>query len=114
MDPILSVPGMRSALRDAGVPIVAVCPLIAGRAVKGPTAKIMAELGLEATPRSIAMHYAGIADGLVIDAADASWADRCSMPTYVTPTLMRSLEDRMRLADETVAFAATLRASAAD
>ena len=110
MDPILSVPGMRSAVRSAGVPVVAVCPLIAGRSVKGPTAKIMSELGIEANPRSIAMHYAGVADGLVIDAADASWADRCPVPTRVTPTLMRSLEDRKRLAAETVAFAASLRA----
>jgi LPPG:FO 2-phospho-L-lactate transferase len=111
MDPILSVPGMRSAMRDAGVPVVAVCPLIAGRAVKGPTAKIMSELGIEANPRSIAMHYASVVDGLVIDTADASWADRCPVPTHVTPTLMRSLEDRKRLAAETVAFAASLRAS---
>ena len=110
MDPILSVPGMRSAVRGAGVPVVAVCPLIAGRSVKGPTAKIMSELGIEANPRSIAMHYAGVADGLVIDAADASWADRCPVPTHVTPTLMRSLDDRKRLAAETVAFAASLRA----
>ncbi len=110
MDPILSVPGMRSAVRSAGVPVVAVCPLIAGRSVKGPTSKIMSELGIEANPHSIAMHYASVADGLVIDAADASWADRCPVPTHVTPTLMRSLEDRKRLAAETVAFAASLRA----
>jgi LPPG:FO 2-phospho-L-lactate transferase len=114
MDPILSVPGMRSAVRGAGVPVVAVCPLIAGRSVKGPTAKIMSELGIEANPRSIAMHYAGIVDGLVIDAADAAWADRCPVPTCVTPTLMRSLEDRKRLAAETVAFAAGLRTRRGD
>jgi LPPG:FO 2-phospho-L-lactate transferase len=108
MDPILSVPGMRSALRSAGVPVVAVCPLIAGRSVKGPTAKIMSELGIEANPRSIALHYASVVDGLVIDAADAAWAELCPVPTLVTPTLMRSLEDRKRLAAETVAFAASL------
>jgi LPPG:FO 2-phospho-L-lactate transferase len=114
VDPILSVPGMRSAVRSAGVPVVAVCPLIAGRSVKGPTAKIMSELGIEANPRSIAMHYAGVADGLVIDAADATWAELCPMPTHVTPTLMRSLEDRKRLAAETVEFAASLRARRGD
>ncbi|MGL6222857.1 MAG: 2-phospho-L-lactate transferase CofD family protein [Steroidobacteraceae bacterium] len=110
VDPILSVPGMRSAVRGAGVPVIAVCPLIAGRSIKGPTAKIMAELGIEANPRSIALHYAGIVDGLVIDAADAAWADRCSVPTHVTQTLMCSLEDRKRLAAESIAFAASLRA----
>lgn len=114
VDPILSVPGMRSAVRSAGVPVVAVCPLIAGQSVKGPTAKIMSELGIEATPRSIAMHYAGVVDGLVIDAADASWADLCPVPTHVTPTLMHSLEDRKRLAAETMAFAVDLRARRGD
>ncbi len=113
VDPILSVPGMRAALRGAGVPVVAVCPLIAGKSVKGPTAKIMSELDIEANPRSIATHYAGVVDGLVMDVADAYWADRCQVPTHVTPTLMRSLEDRKRLAAETIAFATDLRARAA-
>lgn len=109
VDPILAVPGMREALRGAGVPVVAVCPLIAGRAVKGPTAKIMSELGIEPNPRSIALHYAEVIDGLVIAEEDASWAHQCPVPTLVAPTLMRSLEDRTRLASATVAFAARLR-----
>ena len=113
VDPILSVPGMRSALRNADVPVVAVCPLIAGKSVKGPTAKIMAELGIETNPRAIATHYAGVVDGLVIDVADSSWADHCPVPTRVTPTLMRSLEDRQRLAAQTLAFANELRGTAA-
>ncbi len=95
------------------MPVVAVCPLIAGKSVKGPTAKIMSELDIEANPRSIATHYAGVVDGLVMDVADAYWADRCQVPTHVTPTLMRSLEDRKRLAAETIAFATDLRARAA-
>jgi len=109
MDPILSVPGMGAALRSAGVPVVAVCPLIAGQSIKGPTAKIMSELGIEANPPPIALHYPRVIDGPVIDPADASWAELCAMPTRVTPTLMRSLEDRKQLAAETVAFAASLR-----
>jgi LPPG:FO 2-phospho-L-lactate transferase len=109
VDPILSVPGLRSAVRNAGVPVVAVCPLIAGKSVKGPTAKIMSELGIETNPLAIATHYAGVVDGLVLDVADSSWADRCPVPTHVAPTLMLSLEDRKRLAAQTIAFANELR-----
>ena len=60
---------MREALQAAGAPIIAVSPIIAGKAVKGPTAKIMAELGLQPDSRAIARHYAGLIDGFVIDSA---------------------------------------------
>lgn len=108
VDPILTVPGLRNAMRLRGVPIVAVCPLIGGQAVKGPTAKIMQELGLECSPRAIAEHYSGLIDGLLIDEADRDWADLCGVPTCVTRTLMDTDEARVRLAREVVAFAGTL------
>jgi LPPG:FO 2-phospho-L-lactate transferase len=110
IDPILAVPGMVSRLRESGVPIVAVCPLIAGQAVKGPTAKICAELGVESTPAAIAAHYGSLLDGLVLDEADRDWRERCGCPTLVTQTLMRTLEDRRRLAAATLEFAGRLRA----
>ena len=47
IDPILAVPGMRAAIRAAGAPVIGVSPIIGGRAVKGPTAKMMRELGLD-------------------------------------------------------------------
>jgi LPPG:FO 2-phospho-L-lactate transferase len=108
IDPILSVPGLRERLRAAAVPIVAVSPLIGGRAVKGPTAKLMQELGVEPTPEAIALHYRGLIDGLVLDEADRSWAARCGIPTLVTPTLMRDLDDRRRLAEHVLEFAARI------
>ena len=74
IDPILSVPGLRAALAEAAAPVVAVSPLIAGQAVKGPTAKIMAELGVSATAQAIAAHYRDLLDGLVIDTGDAAEA----------------------------------------
>jgi LPPG:FO 2-phospho-L-lactate transferase len=98
MDPILSVPGMRDLIRKAGVPVLAVSPIIGGQAVKGPTAKIMGELGLAATNDAIAAHYAGLIDHLVIDRADA-----CSAPGLTIHTadiLMRDDADRARLAGE--------------
>ena len=65
--PILAVPGMRQALKRAGAPVVAVTPIIAGAAVKGPTAKIMAELGLPVSEAAVARFYGDIIDGFVND-----------------------------------------------
>jgi LPPG:FO 2-phospho-L-lactate transferase len=108
VDPILTVGGLRDALCARGVPVVGICPLIGGRAVKGPTGKIMAELGIDATPASIAAHYDGLLDGLLIDEADRDWADRCGVPTRVTRTLMSDEDRRRALAAEALDFAATL------
>lgn len=108
VDPLLSVPRLLPALRAARVPVVAVTPLIGGEAVKGPTAKIMRELGLPPTPRTIAQHYAPWIDGFVLDRADAAQAHAFDVPVHVTDTLMRSLPDRERLAREVLGFAATL------
>jgi LPPG:FO 2-phospho-L-lactate transferase len=111
VDPILAVLDIRKALDDVTAPIVAVSPLIGGQAVKGPTAKIMAELGVPAGSLSIARHY-GFIDGLIIDEADRAEADRVDLPVEVTSTWMRSLEDRDRLAAHCLDFAARLAAGA--
>ncbi len=111
VDPILAVPGMRELLRSSGAPIVAVSPLIGGKAVKGPTDKIMGELGLAATPGGLVEHYGGLLDGLVLDGADVDQAGMLSIPCRVTATLMRSEEDRERLARATLHFAASLRSA---
>lgn len=110
VDPILAVPGVRAALADAAAPVVAVSPLVGGQAVKGPTAKIMAELGIEATAAAIAAHYGGLIDGLVIDVGDAAEAAGLDCPVAVVPTLMRNLADREELARRTLAFADRLAA----
>jgi LPPG:FO 2-phospho-L-lactate transferase len=89
--------------------VVAVSPIIAGQAVKGPTAKIMAELGVAATPAAIASHYRDFLDGLVIDDADAGDAAGVPCAVEIAPTLMRSLEDREELARRVLSFAARLR-----
>lgn len=117
VDPILAVPGLRAALRAARVPIVAVSPLIGRRAVKGPTVKIMEELGIDVGARSIAQHYAGLIDGLVIDESDATPSTLAGLRSLglqvgVTRTLMKSLDDRERVAEAALALAASIRASA--
>ena len=68
----------------------------------------MAELGVPLTAASIAAHYAGLIDGLVIDTGDAAEAAGLSLPTAVVPTLMQSLADRERLAGDALSFAASL------
>ena len=94
VDPILAVPGIRQALIAAKAPVVGVTPLPGGQAVKGPTAKIMAELGVALTAASIESHYAGLVDAWLLDAADPPIAT----PHAFCDTWMRSLDDRVRVA----------------
>ena len=108
IDPILSIPGVRASLKEAIAPVIAVSPIVGGQAVKGPTAKIMRELGIEVSNVSIAAHYHGLIDGLIIDAVDADQVREIAVPVHSTGTLMQSLEDRVRLADEVLAFASAL------
>lgn len=108
IDPILSVPGYRAVLRTAEAPVIAVSPIVAGKAIKGPTAKIMAELGLPVSPLAIARHYEGLIDGFVLDARDAALAPQFDLPLAVIDTVMTTLEDKRRVAKETLDFAATL------
>lgn len=105
IDPFFAVPGIRAALAAAKAPVVAVSPIIGGKAVKGPTAKIMAELGISITSKAILNHYRGILDGLVIDSSDAADAAELDGPVEVTSTLMQGSEDRRRLARDVLRFA---------
>jgi len=103
VDPILAVPGIRDALAGAAAPVVAVSPIVGGQAVKGPTAKLMAELGVAATPATIAAHYAGLLDGLLVDERDA--VDGLAIAYDQADTLMTTLEDRARVARAALALA---------
>jgi LPPG:FO 2-phospho-L-lactate transferase len=112
IDPILSLPGMRQLLGGPGVPVIAVSPIIGGAAVKGPAAKMMRELGFEPSAASVAAHYRGLVTGFVMDTADAALAPAVEvqgMTVIVTGTVMRTNADRLRLAEECVAFARRLR-----
>jgi LPPG:FO 2-phospho-L-lactate transferase len=105
VDPILATPNIRKLIEATQAPVVAVSPIIGGAAVKGPTTKIMRELGAPATSQTIAQHYRGLIDGLVIDEADAAERDLPEVAVKVTCTLMQNDADRDRLAAETLAFA---------
>jgi len=110
IDPILAVPGIRNEMKRRGVPVVAVSPIIAGRAIKGPTAKIMDELRIKPTSGSIAQHYSSLIDGLLVDHVDAEGATDIGTMVHTVPTLMTDLESRIRLARETLAFAGRIAA----
>ena len=112
IDPILAVPGLRTALRSASAPVIAITPIVAGRALKGPTAKIMAELGLDVSATTIAGHYREIADGFILDVSDQSLAGpitNTGIELHTCNTVMRTTDDKIRLARETLDFAAELR-----
>jgi LPPG:FO 2-phospho-L-lactate transferase len=98
IDPILALPGVREALRRCAAPVVAVSPIIGGNAVKGPTAKMMAELGLPVDAAAVARHYGDILDLYIADESDAGKVGDLGVPVVFARTLMASLEDREALA----------------
>ena len=91
--PILAVSGIESALRTRKGPVIAVSPIIGGKAVKGPAAKILAELGHEVSALAVARHYQGLIDGMVIDEADVALApaiEALGMRVLVTEKIGRA------------------------
>jgi LPPG:FO 2-phospho-L-lactate transferase len=110
IDPLLAIPELRHALETAKCPRIAVTPIIAGNAVKGPTAKIMGELGIPVSPLSVAEHYRGLIDGFLLDGRDAGLADQFSIPVATTDTLMSTPEacDRVASAGKSLAYTAEM------
>ena len=114
IDPILGVPRLKDLLRASGAPVVAVSPIVGGRAIKGPTAKMMRELAIPTTAEAVAQHYRELIDGFILDEEDAAAEPavaRLGIATHVAQTVMRTLEDRMALARTALDFAAALRTS---
>jgi LPPG:FO 2-phospho-L-lactate transferase len=98
--PILELPGVRSAVAEAST--VAVSPIIAGRALKGPADRMLTSLGHDATALGVARMYAGLVDRFVLDEADADLApsvEALGMEVEVLPTVMRNDADRAALAE---------------
>jgi LPPG:FO 2-phospho-L-lactate transferase len=98
IEPILAVPGFRAALRDSGAPVIAVTPIINGKAIKGPAAKMMNELGFDVSGAAVAQRYAGLIDGFVFDHTDAQPNPQPGVTFFSARTLMTSTEDRVHLA----------------
>jgi LPPG:FO 2-phospho-L-lactate transferase len=105
VDPILQIPGLWLALRDNPAPVVLVSPIVAGLAIKGPAAKMMAELDVPVTALGVAQHYCtrypGLLDYFVIDESDAALADdigKLGVEVAITSTVMKTREDKHNLA----------------
>lgn len=104
VEPILALPGVRDAIRtaaDRATPRLAVSPIVAGAALKGPADRMLASLGHEATALGVARLYAGLIDTFLLDEADADLAPRVrelGMEALVLPTVMHNDADRAALA----------------
>jgi LPPG:FO 2-phospho-L-lactate transferase len=115
--PILGLAGVREAMCASKAPVIAVSPIVAGAAIKGPAAKMMAEMKTPISALGVAEYYGSsrdgnLLDGFVIDEADAGQAaqiERMGIPVLVVPTVMKSLQDRVDLARATLEFATRLK-----
>ncbi len=111
VDPILSIPNVRDGIRRSQAPVVAVSPIVGGAAIKGPLAKMMRELGLEPSTLEIARHYGALVNGWIVDRSDRDGVpalEAMGCRVHVTDTVMRSVEDKARLAREALDFAHSL------
>jgi LPPG:FO 2-phospho-L-lactate transferase len=116
IDPILAVlaltppsaPLSRSSGEGMGVRAIAVSPIIGGQTVKGPAAKMYAELGIQPSALAVAKHYENLLTGFVVDSVDSELAKQIKIPTLVTDTLMKSVADRTRLARDVLNFIGNL------
>jgi LPPG:FO 2-phospho-L-lactate transferase len=98
VDPILRV------IQKINKPVIAVSPIIGGKTVKGPAAKMYEELGIEPSALAVAKHYQTLLSGFVLDTVDSHLSDKIGTKTLVTDTLMNNLTDRARLAMDVLNF----------
>jgi LPPG:FO 2-phospho-L-lactate transferase len=95
--PILAVEEIKAALENRRVPAIAVSPLIAGRAVRGPAGRMLQRLKGGTSPNQVTQCYTGLIDALVVDEADAD--EEAGIETIVARTLMSDADARRRLAE---------------
>jgi LPPG:FO 2-phospho-L-lactate transferase len=115
VEPILAVPGIREVLirrrAERRLKLLAVSPIIGGKTVKGPAAKMYQELGFNPSALEVARQYVGLLDGFVLDVVDESLTRKIQVEgiqTRVTDTVMVTPEDRTRLASEVLEFGFSL------
>lgn len=113
--PILAVPGVREALRARVAMAVAISPIVGGRSLKGPSDRMLVQVGMEASALGVARLYADLAATYVIDSEDVAQKteiEALGMRVAVTSTVMRSTKDKDRLAREVLALIAAPRRAA--
>ena len=102
IDPILQV------IQKINKPVIAVSPIIDGKAIKGPAAKMYQELDIDPSALAVAEHYRDLISGFVLDNADAALSDKIETKTLVTNTIMNSYVDRAQLATDVLHFIGSL------
>ncbi|TAK85980.1 MAG: 2-phospho-L-lactate transferase [Betaproteobacteria bacterium] len=110
--PILETGGMRDLLRKRGVPVIAVTPVVGGKALRGSAGKMMRELGKEPSARAVATEYLRIIHGFVIDQEDIAFAQSVralGLQVAAANTIMRTIDDRVALARAVLDFAGAIR-----
>lgn len=108
IDPILAIPGIREQIAKSAAPCIAVSPIIGGQAVKGPAAKLMAELGLDVSPIGITKHYEDLLEGIILDTLDNSLCreiEKLNVRATARDILMTSLVQKTNLAESLLQWA---------
>jgi LPPG:FO 2-phospho-L-lactate transferase len=108
IDPILSVSGLRQLIGKSTSPKIAISPIVGGRAIKGPAAKMMREMGQMISPLTVLDHLDDLLDGFVLDQEDRVLERGIDIPLLITDTIMTNRADKARLAQEVVEFGLTL------
>jgi LPPG:FO 2-phospho-L-lactate transferase len=109
IDPILNVKDIKKTILKKKV--IAVSPIIQGKTLKGPAAKMFSELGINPSAESVFDHYQGMLSGYVFDKLDLSLKskiDKKGINSFVTDTIMKDLSDKVRLADEIIQYSSTI------
>jgi LPPG:FO 2-phospho-L-lactate transferase len=99
--PILAVPGIRPALRARRKVVIAICPIVGGKSLKGPSDKMLAQLGYESSAQAVAKLYADFTGTFVVDPADelqSQAIEKLGMKVAVLPTVMKTRADKRKLA----------------
>jgi LPPG:FO 2-phospho-L-lactate transferase len=99
--PILAVPGVREQLRAHKEKVFAVCPIVGGKSLKGPSDKMLAQLGHDSTALAVAKLYADFTGTFVIDPADklqSAVISALGLKVSILPTVMKTPIQKRRLA----------------
>jgi len=114
--PILAVPGVRDAMRKRRTHVVAVCPIVGGKSLKGPSDQMLAQLGHDVSALGVGRMYQDICGTMVIDPIDSAQGpaiESLGVEVVIHPTVMRNLEDKELLARRIIEFTAKQKAGAA-
>lgn len=103
--PILSIPGIKEAIKKSKAKVAAISPIVGGGVIKGPADRMMKDLGIEVSPAGIADYYGDLLDAIVIDEQDSSYRhslEENDLHVLVTDTIMTSDQKKNRLAKQVV------------